>query len=104
MEADRLKLQNIYNQLSQDHLKYNNIYSEVTGIQSNQSIMHGLTSVNRAIYKINTRITLLLEITNYLIYYLIKTHKSETTLQIRPIISSLEGPLYKNIMASSTNI
>ena len=28
-------------------------------------------------------------------YHLIKTHKSDTTLQIRPIIFSLEGPLYK---------
>ena len=28
-------------------------------------------------------------------YHLIKTHKTETILQMRPIISSLEGPLHK---------
>ena len=58
--------------------------------------MHWLTSVNEGIYQINRRITLLLKITNYPVYpHLNKTHKTDTILQIRPIISSLEGSLYK---------
>ena len=56
--------------------------------------MQGLTSVNRRIYQINTRVTLLLEI-NYPVSTISLKHTKLTTLQIRPIISSLEGPLYK---------
>ena len=37
------------------------------------------------------------------VYYLIKTRKRDTTLQIRPLFSSLEGGLYK-ISCLLTNI
>ena len=92
--------QNTYNQLILDHLKDNNIYSEVTGIQSTQLenlIYNAWTNIckQRNIpnkYKNNFSIR-----NNKLpsFYHLIKIHKTDITLQIRPIISSLEGPLYK---------
>ena len=92
--------QNTYNQLALDHLKDNNIYSEVTGIQSTQLeilINNARTNICKwrnipDKYK-NNFITQNNKLLSF--YHLIKTHKTDTTLQIRPIISSLERPLYK---------
>ena len=93
---------NTYNQLALYHLKDNNIYSEVTGIQSTQlktlSIIIRLTSINK--YK-NNFITRNNKLPSF--NHLIKTHKSDTTLQIRPIISSLEEPL-NNISHKYSNL
>ena len=91
---------NTYNQLALDHLKDSSIYLEVIGIQSTQVenlISNAWTDIckrrdmpNR--YK-NNFITRNNKLTSFC--HLIKTHKRDTTLQIRPIISSLEGSLHK---------
>ena len=91
--------QNTYNQLAQDHLKDNNIYSEVTGIQSTQLenlINNAWTDICKQRYipnKYNNFITQNNKLPSF--YHFIKIHKTDATLQIRPIISSLEGPFYK---------
>ena len=91
--------QNSYNQLTLDHLK-DNIYSEVTDIQSTQ--LESL--INNAWTNISKRRNMPNKYKNNFIsrnnkqpsfFYLIKTHKTDTKLQIRSIVSSLEGPLYK---------
>ena len=89
-----------YNQLALNHPKDNNIYSEVTGIQSTQLenlINNAWTNICKQrsienIYK-NNFITQNNKLPSF--YPLIKTYKTDITLQIRPIISALEGPLYK---------
>ena len=82
-----------------DHLK-DNIYSEVTGIQSTQLenlINNAWTNIckwrNIPNKYENNFITHNNKLPSF--YHLIKTHTSDTTLQIRPIISSLEGSLYR---------
>ena len=75
------------------------IYSEVTGIQS--TLLENL--ISNAWTKICKRRNIPNKYKNNFItrnnklpsfYHFIKTHKRDTTLQIRPIISSLERPLY----------
>ena len=92
--------QNNYNQLALDHLKDNNTYIEITNTQPT----HIQNKINDLWINIckrrhisnrhkNNFITRNSRLPNF--YHLIKTHKNETTPQIRPIISSIEGPLYK---------
>ena len=91
---------NTYNQLALNHFKDNNIYTEVTDIQSTQLenlINNAWTNIckrrnirNKYKNNFNTQNN---KLPNF--YHPIKTHRTNTRLKIRPILSNLERPLYE---------